>query len=184
MGGTQGASWETGKIPIAGSLQPRLTMSHPRRLNLFYQRFPSWDAATKLARPPKSATQGIRLVSVFLGFLKIYLKNELRILSTSTVTWAGGTLNEQGLGHYQFRPPNVENLSLITSPMLCFPLNHAQWETTTDARDEGSDEATDPNYGQICQKQSSVCEFSRQLRWRVGPTRGDTRGTAHRTHAR
>jgi len=31
-------------------------MSHARRLSLFYQRIPSWDAGIKLARPSKRHT--------------------------------------------------------------------------------------------------------------------------------
>jgi len=34
--------------------QPRLTLSHPRRLSLSYQRITFWDAVTKLVRPSKS----------------------------------------------------------------------------------------------------------------------------------
>jgi len=36
--------------------QPRLVMSHALRLDLSYQRIPSWNTITKLARPSKRQT--------------------------------------------------------------------------------------------------------------------------------
>ena len=57
--------WELRKVPRGTIVKlflqvqcekPRLTMSYARRLSLFYQRIPSWDAVTKFVRRSKCQT--------------------------------------------------------------------------------------------------------------------------------
>jgi len=49
VGGTQGDSWQNGKIPF--TMQPVLTINYPLCLSLSYRQIPSWDTVMKLAYP-------------------------------------------------------------------------------------------------------------------------------------
>jgi len=58
--------WEARRVTpakmakISFTVQPRLAMSHSRRLNLFYRRILSWETVTKLARPSEKMALEIR----------------------------------------------------------------------------------------------------------------------------